>query len=243
MKTILSALGFLFIGQYIFAQPYPIVIGGRFHRGFIIPHSEAIKDIAYSKPWGIEWNVSKHINSQAAWNECSCYPRIGISAAYFNFDNPSVLGNAYWLTPYIEPMLGAHRKLFFSFRLGAGLAYLDNVYHPIRNPNNLFYSLPVSFSLLANTALNVRATSRFLLRLLANYHHLSNGGMQLPNKGINFSTFSVGIDYTPFQDFTPKQRQAFNLNTMPKNEYWLYMFVTALNPTYGARRRYPLIRA
>ncbi|MCS7005517.1 MAG: acyloxyacyl hydrolase [Cytophagales bacterium] len=238
----LLLLLFGIISLPLFSQNYPWIGGSRFHKGFIIPHAEVLREISYSRPWGVEIDISKHITSQHAWNECACYPRIGASIAYFNFANPSILGNAYWITPYVEPTLNTHKKLFFSFRFGAGIVYLDNVYHPQRNPKNHFYSSPISFSLVANSGLNYKITPKCLLRFIANYQHISNGGMSLPNKGINFPTLSIGVDYTPAQEFSPKTtRSLFDLKKSEKKQLWMYVFGSMPHETFMRSKRYPLI--
>jgi len=165
-----------------------------FHKGFIIPHSAAIRSVSYSKPWITEIDLAWHFSTEKAWQYCSCYPRIGLSAQYINFDNLKVLGRGYALTPYVEPFLSAYRKFSLSVRFAAGIIYLDNVYHPIHNPENLFYSSHISYLLSVSTAINYRLTSSFNIRLAGNYNHISNGGNREPNKGINFPTLSIGFD-------------------------------------------------
>ena len=165
------------------------------HYGFIIPHSRDIRNVADSNPWGVSADVSIHFTDSASWQYLHAYPRLGATLAYYNFDNPDVLGNAYALILYVEPFLAAHKKFSISFRLGGGVAYLSKVYDPITNPDNLFYSTKVSFPLIANLMANYRLNNRLLLRVGGTYKHISNGGIRQPNKGINFPSATLGIDY------------------------------------------------
>ncbi|EJF09284.1 hypothetical protein O71_16275 [Pontibacter sp. BAB1700] len=71
-----------------------INIGLTGHTGFIIPHSREIRDISGSNPWGIEADVSLHFTNERAWQYLQGYPRLGAALAYYNFDNPDILGNA-----------------------------------------------------------------------------------------------------------------------------------------------------
>ena len=172
-----------------------INIGLRGHYGFIIPHSRDIRDVSDSNPWGTEVDISFHFTDAKAWQYVQGYPRLGVSLAYYNFDNPEVLGNAYALVAYAEPFLSAHRNFSLSFRLGAGLAYLNNIYDAETNPDNLFYSTSISFPLEANAMANYRLSRYYMLRAGVTYKHISNGGLRQPNKGINFPTATLGIDY------------------------------------------------
>ena len=177
------------------AGPAAINIGLHGHYGFIIPHSSTIREVADSNPWGFETDISFHFNSDKAWNYLQLYPRIGASLAYYNFDNPAVLGSAYSMVLYAEPFLSAHQNFSLSFRLGGGVAYLDNPYHPENNPQNLFYSTAFSFPLVANLMANFKISEYLILRAGATYQHISNGGISQPNKGINFPTASLGVNY------------------------------------------------
>lgn len=173
----------------------PLVFSARTHYGFILPHSEEIRSISFSRPRGIEAEISRQLLKRQYWQYCSCYPRIGISAGYFSFDNPAILGSAWSVTAFVEPFMSAPSRLNLSYRMGAGVSYLTRVYHPIENPLNLFYSTPISFNLLMNVSINYRLTPQITLRLHGNFNHISNGGLKEPNKGINFPTAGIALDY------------------------------------------------
>ena len=36
-----------------------------------------------------------------------------------------------------------------------------------------------------------------MLTASGNYNHISNGGLKQPNKGINYPTLALGLDYIP----------------------------------------------
>lgn len=184
-----------FLSEADTASRHAINLGLYSHYGFVIPHSQDIRNIADSNPWGISTELSIHFTDSASWQYLQAYPRLGATLAYYNFDKPDVLGSAYALIVYAEPFLAAQKKFSLSFRLGLGIAYLDNVYHPETNPDNLFYSTKISFPLVANLMANYRLNDYFLLRAGGTYKHISNGGIRQPNKGINFPSASIGVDY------------------------------------------------
>ncbi len=172
-----------------------LIPGIKSHYGFIIPHSSTIRDISKSNPWGFEAEWSWQLMSRNAWNYCYCFPRTGISFFYINFANPGVLGSSYAPYVFIEPVLGAEKKFNSSIRFGIGPAFMDKVYDEQTNPENLFYSSVVSFIVLLDVGVNYRFSDRMQVRLSGNYNHISNGGIKNPNKGINFPTASLGLDY------------------------------------------------
>ena len=170
-------------------------IGFRSGKGFIIQHSRDVASISHSNPWSLEFDLGFHYATERAWNYCNCFPRAGLTLSYFNYNNPDVLGNGYGIMPYIEPFLTPEKPLSISLRAGLGLVYLDNVFHPINNPENHFYSTKISFLAHANISLNYRINQEYLVKLSANYNHISNGSIKQPNKGINYPMVSVGVDY------------------------------------------------
>lgn len=170
-------------------------IGLTTYYGFIIPHSEKIRGISSTNPRGLDLDIGFHLKGDNAWRYCFCYPRAGIMLSWIDFDNKEILGDALIITPYIEPFFSAEKRFSFSLKTGIGLAYLNNVYDPVTNPLNHFYSTSLSFLLLLNLNLNYMVSDNINLRLAANYNHISNGGNRQPNKGINFPTTGLGVDY------------------------------------------------
>ena len=179
------------------AQANPTLLGIRSHYGFIIPHSSELKDISNSNPIGFQVEWSKLMMSEKSWNNCNCYAQTGLSFNYFNYRNPRQLGNSYNLIYFAEPYITFKKRLFYSFRAGAGITFLDQVHDEETNPANTFYSSSLSFLLLLNLNVNYRINEQYTLNMTANYNHISNGGMKQPNRGMNFPTFGVGISYSP----------------------------------------------
>jgi hypothetical protein len=194
MRILLLISLFLLI-QHISKCNDPYILGIRSHYGFIIPHSASIRQISDVNPWGIGIDGSKLFTGEKAWDYCFCYPRIGMSINYFNFNNPSVIGQGLISALYVEPFLSYHRKMLFSYRFGLGLVYLNKPYDPVTNPQNLFYSTHLSFTVYLKATVHYRVNDQYTLRLSGNYNHISNGGIKLPNKGINYPTISMGVDY------------------------------------------------
>lgn len=171
------------------------IVGVKTQVNFIIPHSPDLRKIADTYPLGFQVEWSRLNLSQNAWEQCNCYSKVGLSFAYFNYRNPSQLGNSYNLILFAEPLLTFKRDFFVSFRPGAGITYLDQVYDEESNPANTFYSSPISFIVLLNLALNYKLAESWQINLTAHYNHISNGGIKQPNKGMNFPGLGLGVDY------------------------------------------------
>lgn len=181
-------------GDTTFTDSKPSAIGLNFDYGFLIKHSESLREIEDSYPFAIRLDWSKHLLTQKAWAFCNCFPRVGLSLAYWNWDNPEILGSGLLPIGYLEPYFLTNRRTNLLFRMGLGGAFLTKPYNAETNPKNLSYSTLFSFSIIVGMGVNYRITDRLNLSLAARYNHVSNGGIRVPNKGLNTPTLSLGIN-------------------------------------------------
>ncbi|HPC98175.1 MAG TPA: acyloxyacyl hydrolase [Bacteroidales bacterium] len=167
------------------------------HYGFIIPHSEAIRDVSGSNPYGIEFNLNILNTTQKSRSVFSGYWFSGLQAAWFSFNNPEILGGAFLLTGYAEPLIIRHEKFLFSVRGGGGISYHTKIYDETENPLNKFFCTGISFPIYVSSRLRFRLTPSLYVNITGTYNHISNGGIKQPNYGMNFPTISAGAEYMP----------------------------------------------
>lgn len=181
-----------------------VLLGSQVHFGKILAHSRSIDELTDSYVWGFQTDVSRVRYTEDSWNTCNCYSQNGISISYFNYNNPSELGSSINLALFAEPQL-SYSRMSLSFRAAAGISYLTRIYHPVDNPRNLFFSNPLSGLLLVQLSTRYLLNRHWRLRASASYSHISNGGRRQPNKGMNFPTFSLGLEYS--KTFLPARRR------------------------------------
>lgn len=187
---------FLLLSTTLLAQTQqgnPTFVGLRGHAGFLWIHSKTLAAIGQPYPWGVEVDLGKQFISQKAWDGCNCYPRAGVSLTYWNFDTP-VLGHGLTAVAYMEPIYLTQHRFNLSLRWGMGLSYISQPFDSVTNPLNQAYSTRIAFPLAVNLGMYYRLNSRLTLRAAANYNHISNGGIKLPNKGLNYPSASLGVD-------------------------------------------------
>jgi len=170
-------------------------ISSNVQQGTILIQDKDAAHLVEKKTRGAQLDFSVVKNTQRAWDYCNCYTKNGVSLSYVDFGNPVNLGHAVNLVAYTEPYLSFSHKLQFSFRGGAGFAYLNRTFNAITNPDNTFYSRKLSFMLLLNLNAYYALTPSLRASLTAQFSHISNGGARDPNWGINFPTFGVGLEY------------------------------------------------
>ncbi|MFO8234622.1 MAG: acyloxyacyl hydrolase [Bacteroidales bacterium] len=175
--------------------------------GFILPHSKTIKHLASSNPYGFEADYGWFLLEDKDWQRCNCYSKAGISMLYTDFDNPDILGQSYNLILFAEPLLNYRGNWKTSIRMGAGVSYLTKVYDMEHNEENLFFSYPLSYLVHLDFNLTRFLSEGFYMFFYGKYNHISNGGVEQPNKGMNFPMFGAGMGYTFDEvDFEEKKR-------------------------------------
>ncbi|TDK48148.1 acyloxyacyl hydrolase [Algoriphagus formosus] len=193
-----SLLPFLFMGIFIgsvYGQSARQALDFSVQRGWIIPHNEELADISQSNPIGLSLKYQVLQGNQENWEACNCFHYLGFGLQVQDFQNPAELGRAWTAFGSFQPILWRAGKVEFSLDMGIGASYLTQVYDPIENPRNTFFSAPLSFLLYVRPVLSYSIGSDFDLTASFFYNHISNGGQRQPNRGMNYPMLSLGGIY------------------------------------------------
>lgn len=169
------------------------VTGGLQH-GFVFAHSPEVENTKGANPTGVEMLLGWQRTDKGVWDLCNCFPRKGLLLAYYDYDS-EILGRSYTAAYFLEPTYRISKNAFFSFKAAAGLSYLTNPFDSVKNPTNRSYSTYLSGYLLVGAGIWIRLSDHWWLNATANYQHESNGGIQQPNKGINWPTAGLAVSY------------------------------------------------
>ena len=88
--------------------------GLRGNYGTILAHSKDIKKLAESNPLGIQLDFSWHFNTYRAFQYCSCLPRLGVSAYYWDYQRENILGRSIAVVGLPNPFLTSTSALTFQ---------------------------------------------------------------------------------------------------------------------------------
>jgi len=166
-----------------------------FHTGFIFAHSTDVQNTAGARPVNIELGIGRWRNDTSTWNLCRCAAVQSLTFTYHDYDS-KILGRAFSAAYSLEPFFLLDKRNAISIRTIAGLAYLTNPYDEVTNPGNQSYSLSVSAYLGLGVGYWHRVNSRWQVGTNILYQHISNGGIEHPNKGINWPTGSLLLNYS-----------------------------------------------
>ncbi len=167
-------------------------LAGYVHGGQLQIHSSKIENYRGVQPFGAGLDLSWKFISPDAYSLCRCYPYLGISVNYWDFGHSS-LGNGLSALFYVEPVLFSPFDVDVSLKTGLGISYLDKPHDEIHNPGNIVYSTSVSFPLMTGVSLFYALSDDWSVGLSAMFQHISNGGTNQPNLGVNYTTLGIGI--------------------------------------------------
>jgi len=246
--------------QTLFAESKPTVIGLYLDQGYLLKHAPTLKQIGDAYPTGVTLEWGKFLLTENAWEFCNCFPKVGAELAYWNFDNTEVLGNGVLAMGFLEPYFRTQKNTNLFFRAALGAAYLTNPFDAETNPLNESYSTDLSFALMVGLGINFRLTDTWNLRFAARYNHTSNGGISVPNKGLNFPSLSMGVNksLTPLRfpelDKIGKRRPPedktrlslalisgwSNATVGDKDKFFVFGFVANYSRWFGGRSAFTL---
>jgi hypothetical protein len=229
-------VGLLFINLSVFSQKPDTAIyyftGYQAQYGFIIPHTAEIEPVSHTNPFGFEISFNRLCTSYKSWKVYNRYNISGFQLSYFNYQNPEILGSAFVLTIFTEPIISFGERWLFSIKGGMGISYHTRVYDPDNNPLNEFFSTRVSFPLYLMARFKYRISRNLNFTLSGSYNHISNGAMHVPNYGMNFPTLLLGIEY--FQKPLPRLNKVYTADhSRTSSQYLIIQTLTGYKVVYS----------
>ncbi len=195
---------FILISFAAKAQDQPRrVYGLNLHSGAVLVHNHDVESIENAKPKGFSLDWSKQYIDSASYAYCRTYIRKGFSFSFYDLGTP-ILANGFILSYFLEPVYRIGNKFQFQFRGDMGAGYFTNPFDSVKNPKNNNYSLHITPYLHVSAGFGFRITKKLILQGNANFNHMSNGNYKEPNAGLNWSTFSASLMYSPQGNGLPK---------------------------------------
>ncbi len=218
----------VFVQSDLFAQNnYTYSVGSNIFAGNVLKHHFRSGHLVTSYPIGMEVFINKNTYGQKPWEIRYKYPNIGLSLAYFDFDNPA-LGQILAATVYFELYLLRKKHHQLSFKIGTGQAYATAPFNQdFNNKNNLIGSR-FTYTMQGRLTYYYQLNQRFKLTAALTLSHFSNGAIRKPNLGVNVVSLNIGGLYR-LQENQPDHITKIQSTSSPK--YWI-------NTTLYAGARY-----
>lgn len=163
--------------------------------GFFHVHTSKLSTYKGVNPIGVEFEISQLLLTDKAKNSFGFYPKWSVALNYVNFEHRD-LGYSIYGVGYFEPFIKIHGRWRFSAKIGTGIAFVSQSYHPISNPMNKAYSTKIAFPLVGGLSAYYCVSDYWSVKSIYSFRHISNGGVKEPNLGVNYTVFSIAAEYT-----------------------------------------------
>jgi hypothetical protein len=140
---------------------------------------------------GLRWQTQ----GKKAWQERHNFPEIGLSLLAGDLGNGPVLGQIVSLIPSLHGSLATWKGLALEYGLATSLAYLNRPFDRQTNPTNNAIGSHFGNLSFFQLGLSHRLAGKWEGFAGGNFFHLSNANTRVPNLGINFPTFQLGLRY------------------------------------------------
>jgi Lipid A 3-O-deacylase (PagL) len=164
------------------------------HYGNTIVHSNFVENVRGANPKGIEVEVDFLKTDLASVYKFNCYPSQGFVISIFDYDN-KILGSVCNIGYFCKSNFILNKNASFYFKSAIGIGLVSNPFDSVLNPNNRSYSLPTNVLLQLGLGLRYSIAKHISFNAAVNLLHNSNGGLNKPNRGVNYATISLGISY------------------------------------------------
>jgi Lipid A 3-O-deacylase (PagL) len=236
---------FLVFSLDIFAQNAPQVKGWGIEPsltyGKIFVHTRNINTPITANTAGFELSLEKKLNGKNPQHIFAKYPQVGLLFNYQNF-NERYVGFGVGFSPYINMDFVKYKRFRLYGRLALGIGWLSEHYNVSTNTYNNIVGSHFSNNTILKLAAGFQVNKYIELRPAFHFSHFSNGASQLPNYGINVTSFQLGVFYSP----KPYEKKDFvqKMDSLPALNKRFLIGITANlgmreSSTYGGAK-YPI---
>jgi hypothetical protein len=166
------------------------------NQGFILVHHLSIGHLVKGYPTIYELNISKPSLGNKLWQIENNKPDMGITLQCLDFKNPSQLGYALTMAPYIEIPLNKKQKASrVILRLCWGATYITKCFNIESNPKNIAIGSHLNAYVQFKWFWQLQLTKNLRLEPGFAFTHASNGKSENPNLGLNVVSINAGLNY------------------------------------------------
>jgi hypothetical protein len=158
-----------------------------YHYGFLWQHRPTLADIAGGNIHTFQMAFSQKTFGKQYWDKLYRYPDKGIGYTYVYLGNPDELGHAQAFYGFVRIPLIRKYRFTLSYKISGGLAYLEQKNTAIGTNLNVYFD--------ASMDTKWQLTDKIDLIQAFGATHFSNGAVKMPNLGINFFAYRMGIVY------------------------------------------------
>ena len=158
----------------------------------------------------------------------------GVIVNFSPLSNPELLGFSFGVLPYLDINLGYKSKKHLSFRLGSGLAYIQNPFDIKTNYKNVVIGSHLNNITDVQLKYRFNLTSKIETQIGFGIQHYSNGAFLRPNHGLNIPYANIGFKY----GLDKKVNPASKTYKSDSSRFYLALNYGSKTLVFGSKKRY-----
>ena len=195
------------------------------NQGFILIHRSTIGNLVKGYPTIYELNISKPTLGNKLWHLENNKPDIGVSLQCIDFKNPSQLGYALTLAPYVELPLNVHeKKSRVIMRLCWGGTYITKDFDVYTNRKNIAIGSHINAFVQFKWFWQFQLTKGLRFEPGFAFTHASNGKAKNPNLGLNVVSLNASLNFLIPSTKPKTETLKIDSSTKVKSKNEIFMF-------------------
>lgn len=197
------------------------------NQGFVLVHRISIGHLVKGYPTIYEVAVSKASLGNKLWQIENNKPDVGISFQCVDFKNPSQLGYAFTVVPFIEiPFNKVEKASRLFMRLCWGATYLNKPFDIHTNPKNIAIGSHLNSYVQFKWFWHLQITKNIRFEPGIAFTHMSNGKYKNPNLGLNVVSLNAGLNFLiPSKTKTEISKIDSSTKVKSKNEFMTFVSI------------------
>ncbi len=188
------------------------------HYGMVWKHTPKMTVQTGKALFGQEFGIRIQTGGRRIWHQWHRFPSFGLMLMQLNVSD-AAHGQIWGILPNISIPLSRNSIIKPFFRVGTGAAWVSRPYsyfnNPTQNAIGSHWNTSVQFRFSAEAQLH----PSWILRAGAGLTHVSNGGVILPNFGLNIPSAFVGLEWKPARVMVKPFAQ-IPLSKKPQGRRW-----------------------
>ena len=195
----------------------------RIHYGTFMDNQAKLQYVQDARTVLGEIDILSRTNGTHPWQQWSNYPDLGLAFLYGQSGANVYVGHLAALMPFVDFHLFPSKTVSTNLRLALGPAWVQRAFNPETDYQNLVIGSHLNACLNIILSEDIRLFPQTTLNLGFSFTHISNGGIKLPNLGLNTGALSVGFRYDLFPE---QKRRRWPLPPEKKKvSYYFYSYV------------------
>jgi hypothetical protein len=192
---VIAPICFLFWTGSSHAQWTNLELMGGYGRGFLLPHRQNMKHLPNGAAQAFELTVSVEGDGSKPWHHDFKTLRTGLLFKAIDLSNHDILGYGFGLAAFVSGCVYQGPHIEWKADIGAGPGFITKKFDPVTNYKNVAIGSHGNAFITVGTSLLWHFSEDWSAEANLSFNHFSNAAFSLPNLGLNYPMFSIGISH------------------------------------------------